>query len=198
MAALSSALPKEKQNKKLLYLALYSLGRITSYAIAGFIFGLAGWALAQSPAATALRIVAALLLVSMGLYLAGWWSGLLRFERWGQHIWRHIQPIAKRFIPIRNAQQALMLGALWGWLPCGLVYSTVIWSSSQGSASLSAILMLAFGLGTWPVLIASGLAAERLTAFLRQRSTRSIAGLLLILYGLWTFPGPHQHWFMSH
>lgn len=197
-AALAAAIPRECQDKKLLYLVLYNLGRILSYAAAGFLFGLAGWAIGQSPATDILRIIAALLLISMGLYLAGWWTGLLQIERLGQLLWRHIQPATQRFIPIRKASHALALGALWGWLPCGLVYSTVIWSASQGSASLGTLLMLAFGLGTWPVLIASGFAAERLTRFLRQRGTRSIAGLLIILYGIWTFPGPHQHWLTGH
>ena len=198
MGALALAIPKEQQHKKLLYLILYNLGRIISYAAAGFIFGLAGWAVDQSPAADALRIIAALLLISMGLYLANWWSGLVKIEQGGQVLWRHLRPIAQRYIPIQKSSHALSLGLLWGWLPCGLVYSTVIWSASQGDASLSALLMLFFGLGTWPTLIASGFAAERLTHFLRSRNVRSAAGLMIILYGIWTFPGPPHHWLIEH
>ena len=85
-----------------------------------------------------------------------------------------------------------------GWLPCGLVYSTLIWSSSHGSAGHSALLMLFFGLGTLPTLLATGAAAERLTALLRRRSLRVSAALVIILFGLWTLPGPHQHWLMQH
>ena len=92
----------------------------------------------------------------------------------------------------------LLLGALWGWLPCGLVYSTLLWAASQGHAGYSAALMLAFGLGTWPVLLATGLAAERVSSLLRRRSVRMAGGLLVILFGLWTLPGPHQHWLMGH
>ncbi|MNG26245.1 hypothetical protein D3C84_1112120 [compost metagenome] len=58
--------------------------------------------------------------------------------------------------------------------------------------------MLAFGIGTLPVLIATGLAAERLTALLRKRGVRIAGGLLVILFGLWTLPGPHQSWLMGH
>ena len=101
-------------------------------------------------------------------------------------------------LPVSRLPQALLLGALWGWLPCGLVYSTLLWAASQGSALDSALLMLAFGLGTWPVLLASGLAAERLLGLLRQRGIRAAAGLLVILFGLWSLPGPHQHWLMGH
>lgn len=198
MGALSMAIPADQQRKKINYILLYNLGRIASYALAGFLFGLAGWAIDQGPAATLLRILAGILLISMGLYLAGWWSGLTRLEQAGQIFWRPIKPLTKRFMPLRKQRHALLLGALWGWLPCGLVYSTLVWSASQGDAPLSALLMLCFGLGTWPVLIASGLAAERLTHFLRQRSVRATSGILIILYGLWTLPGPHQHWLMGH
>lgn len=77
-----------------------------------------------------------------------------------------------------------ILGGLWGWLPCGLVYSTLLWASSQGNAVNSALLMLAFGLGTWPVLLATGLAAERITTLLRKRGVRMAGGLLVILFGI--------------
>lgn len=197
MGALGMAIPADQANRKIQYLVLYNLGRILSYALAGFLFGLAGWAVDQSPAANILRVLAGLLLISMGLYLAGWWFGLTRLEQLGQHFWRPIQKAARRFMPLRRRRHALLLGTLWGWLPCGLVYSTLIWSASQGDARLSALLMFCFGLGTWPVLIASGLAAEQLGQFLRQRSVRAAAGLLIILYGIWTLPGPHQHLLMG-
>ncbi len=100
-------------------------------------------------------------------------------------------------MPLKKRRHALLLGALWGWLPCGLVYSTLIWSASQGDAGLGALLMFCFGLGTWPVLIASGFAAERLGQFLRHGKVRATAGLLVILYGIWTLPGPHHHLLMG-
>ena len=101
-------------------------------------------------------------------------------------------------MPVTSVPQALFLGAIWGWLPCGLVYSSLLWAASQGSAINSALLMLVFGLGTVPVLLATGMAAERLTALLRQRGVRIAGGVLVMLFGLWTLPGPHQHWLMGH
>jgi len=198
MGALTMAIPAEQRGKRLRLLVAYNLGRVLSYTTAGLLVGLAGWALAQSPAAMALRVVAGLLLIAMGLYLAGWWSGLTRIEAMGRGLWRHLQPIASRLMPVRNLPQALFLGALWGWLPCGLVYSTLLWAASQGDALDSALLMLAFGIGTWPVLLATGLAAERMTALLRKRGVRMAGGIMVILFGLWTLPGPHQHWLMGH
>src|SRR5690606_31194903 len=119
-------------------------------------------------------------------------------EALGRGLWRFIQPLTRRFMPVSSVPRALILGALWGWLPCGLVYSTLLWAASQGNALDSALLMFAFGLGTWPVLLATGLAAERLTALLRNRGVRIAGGLLVILFGLWTLPGPHQAWLMGH
>jgi hypothetical protein len=198
MGALTLAIPAEQRAQRFQLLLSYNLGRILSYATAGLLLGMAGWALANSPAAMLLRVIAALLLIAMGLYLAGWWSGLTRIEALGRGLWRYIQPLTRRFMPVTSLPRALLLGSLWGWLPCGLVYSTLLWAASQGDALDSAALMLAFGIGTLPVLLATGMAAERMTALLRKQGVRMAGGLLVILFGLWTLPGPHQHWLMGH
>ena len=198
MGALTLAIPPEQRGRRLRLLLAYNLGRVLSYGCAGLLLGLAGWAVASSPAALALRLLAALLLIVMGLYLAGWWSGLTRIEALGRGLWRHIQPVASRLLPVSSLPRALLLGALWGWLPCGLVYSTLLWAASQGNAGYSAALMLAFGVGTWPVLLATGLAAERVNTLLKRRSVRVAGGVLVMLFGIWTLPGPHQHWLMGH
>lgn len=198
MGALTLAIPPQQRGRRLHLLLAYNLGRICSYALAGLLLGLAGWALASSPAALALRVVAGLLMIVMGLYLAGWWSGLTRIEALGRGLWRWIQPLTRRFMPVTSLPRALLLGGLWGWLPCGLVYSTLLWAASQGNALDSAALMFAFGLGTLPVLLATGLAAERLSTLLRKQGIRMAGGVLVILFGLWTLPGPHQHWLMGH
>lgn len=198
MGALTLAIPPERRHQRLRLLVAYNAGRILSYTAAGLLLGLAGWALANGPLAAVLRSIAGLLLIAMGLYLAGWWSGLTRIEALGRGLWRRLQPITRRFMPITSAPRALLLGGLWGWLPCGLVYSTLLWAASQGDALHSAALMFAFGLGTLPVLLATGLAAERLVGLLRRRGVRVAGGLLVILFGLWTLPGPHQHWLMGH
>ncbi len=198
MGALTLAIPAERRHQRLRLLVAYNAGRILSYTTAGLLLGLAGWALASGPLAAVMRSIAGLLLIAMGLYLAGWWSGLTRIEALGRGLWRHLQPITRRCMPITSAPRALLLGGLWGWLPCGLVYSTLLWAASQGDALRSATLMFTFGLGTLPVLLATGLAAERLVSLLRQRGVRIAGGLLVILFGLWTLPGPHQHWLMGH
>lgn len=198
MGALTLAIPEHQRSRRLRLLLAYNLGRVLCYALIGLLVGLLGWAIASSPGATGMRVIAALLLIVMGLYLAGWWSGLTRVEGLGRGVWRHIQPLASRLLPVSTVPRALLLGGLWGWLPCGLVYSTLLWAASQGNALHSALLMLGFGLGTWPVLLATGLTAERTTALLRRRGLRTAGGVLVILFGIWTLPGPHQHWLTGH
>ncbi len=197
MGALTMAIPPAAKARRLQILLAYNLGRIASYSVAGLLLGLVGWA-ANQAFADGLRIFAALLLLAMGLYLAGWWQGLTKVEALGQGLWRYVQPLTKRFMPVHNLPQALLLGSLWGWLPCGLVYSTLLWAASQGDALTSMSLMAAFGLGTLPLMLATGLAANTLRQLLQRPLTRQAAGLLVMLFALWTLPGPHQQWLMGH
>tara|TARA_R110000764_G_scaffold79136_3_gene157641 strand:+ start:1697 stop:2443 length:747 start_codon:yes stop_codon:yes gene_type:complete len=199
MGALTLAIPAEQRKGWPLWRILlsYNLGRISSYTLAGALLGSFGWALQGMGLGVVLRTIAGLLMICMGLYLANWWSGLTRIESLGRGLWRRIEPRARRLLPVQRPGQALLLGMLWGWLPCGLVYSSLVWASSHGSSATSALLMLAFGLGTLPTLLATGAAADKLTALLRKRSLRIGAASLIIAFGLWTLPGPHQQWIIS-
>jgi sulfite exporter TauE/SafE len=187
MGALTLAIPAEKRQQRFFYLLAYNLGRILSYALAGLLIGLAGWALSAGPLATLMRVLAGLLLIAMGLYLAGWWSGLTRIEALGRNLWRIIQPLTKHFLPVTSAPKAIVLGALWGWLPCGLVSTALVWTLSSGGAAEGAALMLAFGLGTLPNLLLMGAAAAQLGRWVRTPGVRQAAGLLVIGFGLVMF-----------
>ncbi len=59
-------------------------------------------------------------------------------------------PLASKAIPVNSPAKALSLGVIWGWLPCGLVYSTLTWALASGSIVSGASIMLFFGLGTLP------------------------------------------------
>ena len=196
MGALTMAIPPEQRRGWRLWRVLlgYNFGRIASYSLAGALLGSLGWLIQDLGLGALLRVVAGLLMIAMGLYLANWWSGLTRIEQLGRGLWRHIEPRARKLLPVTRMPQAILLGSLWGWLPCGLVYSTLVWASSQGGTGLSAALMATFGLGTLPTLLATGLLANRMMAILRQRAVRVTAGLLIILFGIWTIPGPHTAW----
>jgi sulfite exporter TauE/SafE len=193
VAALTFGLPPERRQglvQTLPFLLAYNGGRIASYALAGAIMGGAGMLVARlvpvQVAQQALLVVAGLFMVAMGLYLAGWWSGLGRLERAGGVLWRRLEPFGRRLMPVRHPAQALALGLLWGWLPCGLVYSTLVWSVSAGGAWQGAALMLAFGLGTLPNLLLMGVAAGAIARLARDARVRQVAGGAVVLFGLWT------------
>jgi len=166
----------------------YNLGRILSYMLAGVIAGGLGVLLAQTGplhyTQQILSIVAGLFMILMGLYLGGWWMGLARVEKAGGLVWKRIEPLGRKLLPVRSSGQAFLLGMVWGWLPCGLVYSVLIWALSAGSMAEGALLMVAFGLGTLPNLLLMGAAAGWLGSLLRKPLVRKIAGALVILFGI--------------
>ena len=171
----------------------YNLGRILSYTLAGALVGALGSAslalAGQLPLRIALYLAANLMLIALGFYLMGVTRALAFTERVGQNLWRHIQPLTRRFLPARTVAQALPLGMLWGWLPCGLVYSALATALAAGSASQGALLMLAFGLGTLPNLLLAGLLLVRLRHLVQQPAVRLAAGLLVTAVGLWGLLG---------
>lgn len=148
--------------------------------------GEAGVALSGTlPARLVLFLLANLMLVALGFYLMGATRALGFAERLGQNLWRHIQPLTRRFLPARTVWQAFPLGMLWGWLPCGLVYSALAMSLTSGSALRGAGMMLAFGAGTLPTLLLAGILAVRLNEYMARPVVRGIAGLLVMSFGLW-------------
>lgn len=171
----------------------YNGGRILSYAAAGAIAGALGAASmgleGQVPARLILYFIANLMLVALGLYLLGLTKTLAFTERAGQHLWRYLQPLTRRFLPARSVAQAFPLGVLWGWLPCGLVYSALASALTAGSAGRGGLMMLAFGLGTLPNLLLAGIVLARLNEFVRHPVVRTLSGLLVLGFGLYGFFG---------
>ncbi|GLQ30082.1 sulfite exporter TauE/SafE family protein [Litoribrevibacter albus] len=173
----------------------FNLGRITSYTGAGFLIGLASSLLANlSPTVgMILRLIAGVFIVLMGLYIADWSRAITKIEKPGQWIWKRIQPLTKPFLPADTVYKSLSLGLLWGWLPCGLVYSTLVLASANASPTSSALVMFAFGLGTLPTMLATGLLASQLSNIIRNKNIRNLAAIMMILMGLWIIWGNGQH-----
>lgn len=188
-SALGMAVPGQKPAwDKLLG---YSTGRLASYTLMGACAGALGVAIL--PNLAPLRILSGLMLIAMALYLANWWRGLVWLERGGARLWRYLQPLSKALLPVRNKRQALALGALWGWLPCGLVYSALTFALAQGGALNAALAMLAFGLGTAPAVLATGTAATQLRRWVQKPGVRLLMAGLILLFGLWTLWGAFGH-----
>jgi sulfite exporter TauE/SafE len=177
-----------KSQPKILFLVAYNAGRILSYTLAGALAGLLG---ASSfflnhvlPIQHLLYFISSLMLIFLGLYLAGFWYGISYIENAGRSLWARLQPYSKKFIPVQNLKQAFALGGLWGWLPCGLVYSVLIAAIATGSVVNGGLLMLAFGLGTLPTLMAMGMTAVKLKATLQNIWVRRVSGLLVLGFGI--------------
>jgi len=172
----------------------YNLGRITSYAVAGALVALVGqWGESYLALGPVLRIVSGVVLILMGCYLAGWWRVLVRLEKIGGALWKRIQPLSVKLLPVRSLPQALVLGMLWGWLPCGLVYTALAYAATSANTMEGALAMAAFGLGTAPAMVAGGLFAARVRTFLQSHAVRTIAAVIMIAFGVWTVAGVVMH-----
>ncbi|NMP15504.1 sulfite exporter TauE/SafE family protein [Thalassotalea sp. Y01] len=166
----------------------YNLGRIASYTFFGAVAGFTGSLAIKSIGIQVLwlKAIAAIFIILLGLYIARMWFVLTHIETAGKYLWRYIQPFAKHLLPIKNAKQALLLGVIWGWLPCGLVYSTLTWALAAGSASQGAMIMLAFGIGTLPALLVLSTSVQSVTNLISSLLFKKISGILLIAYGVYS------------
>ncbi|WP_290609755.1 sulfite exporter TauE/SafE family protein [Arsukibacterium sp. UBA3155] len=188
VAALQLALPERSFSWKLAMQLLLSMGRLTTYTLLGALVGYFG---AQAMALAGisliwLRLLAGILLLLMALYIARLWFALTALERAGRHIWALVKPLSQKVMPLDSLPKAYLYGLCWGWLPCGLVYSTLGWSLASGSASQGALIMLSFGIGTLPALLAFGSMASQLSKFKNKPMVRYSAAGLLAIYGLYT------------
>jgi sulfite exporter TauE/SafE len=165
----------------------YNGGRIISYATAGAIagfFGQTGLALRVGTLTLAMPIIASAALIVMALYVAGVPHVKRVLEGAGGVIWRRLQPFSRRFLPANTVPRAFGLGTIWGWLPCGMVYAVLMTAVAAAGPAEGALVMLAFGLGTLPNVLALGVIASRLKA-LRLKSVRmgaaaAIAGMAVV------------------
>ena len=167
-------------------LIFFNAGRISSYAFAGAIagaIGALGWY--ASGAQAALSVVASVVLGLVGLHLAGLRGPMLLLERFGVPLWRRIQPFAVSFSRKQDIVSAYAAGLAWGWLPCGLVYGALTAAAFAGGPEKGAVAMLAYGLGTAPWLLAAGLAAARLRAWLAKKPVRLAVGGTVLGFGVW-------------
>ncbi len=184
VAALNAVTPADQN--KLPYTLAYNFGRITSYTIAGAITGALGQMATNfiPLGGPILSFISAIMLLLLACYLGNWWRGLVHVEALGQRLFRTLQPVSKRFIPFKNPAYAIPYGFIWGWLPCGLVYSTLTWSLAVGNAIDGALIMLAFGLGTLPTLVAASVGSQYLIKGFKHPIVRQAIAISLLMYAI--------------
>ena len=203
IGALSLSLPediRQRRQRHVFFISLYNLGRILSYSFAGLVVGYIGAEAAaytdMSGGPSILRHTGVVLMIAIGLYLAGWLPQLSKVERIGVPLWKVLEPIGRKLVPVTTMPRALLYGLVWGWLPCGMVYFVLVWALTSGSAAQGALTMAAFGLGTLPSLLAAGLAVSSLKRFTRLKTVRQVVGVLVIAMAIGSLlmpMGGHKH-----
>lgn len=205
IGALSLSLPVEIRNHKaklFSFVLSYNVGRLISYSIAGLIAGAVGTSAFQSvgfeQGHTILRIIGVCMMIAIGLYLTGWLPQLASVEKIGIPVWKRLEPIGRKLVPVASLPKALAYGLIWGWLPCGLVYFVLIWALTAGDAINGALTMLAFGAGTLPTLITAGFMTSWITRFAHSTRARQIVGLLIIIMAIGSLFIPMEHHQQHH
>jgi len=204
IGALTFSLPEHIRNNRwhlIPYVSAYNFGRITSYSLAGALAGGLGGqitGLAPQYGHLVLQLFAAVLMVGIGLYLAGWFPNFTKIEHIGKPIWKKLEPISQKLIPVKSPTHAYLFGLVWGWLPCGLVYTALIWSSTAGNVKDGALLMLAFGAGTLPTVMIAGILTGWFVRLSRSTYFRPLVGLTVIIMALITGYLALQHIGVPH
>ena len=175
--------------------ALPNLGRVLGYALAGAIVGGIGGGLlgvARVPGlGIAMRAMVGIVLVIAGLRLLDRRHRLPNFGGGsGARLWRWLAPLRARAWPADTTGKRLLLGLVWGWMPCGLSTTLLAAAWLQASAAHGALTMSAFGLGTLPMMVPLTWAGARIGQRLQRGGLRNAAGALVIGAGLLTLAGP--------
>ncbi|MEC9296732.1 MAG: sulfite exporter TauE/SafE family protein [SAR324 cluster bacterium] len=193
ISGLTLGVSEENRRKNLLpFSLLYNFGRIISYSVAGAMVTSLGTISDNYGFGIEVRkiltLLAATIMIFLGLYLTGWWiTVILKIEKIGTFLWQRIEPYAKRYIPIRSKGHALIAGLLWGWLPCGLVYSTLFLAMSGKGVAQGVMVMTSFGIGTLPALLTIGYFSDSLIAHLQKKWIRTFAGIMIVGFGIFQF-----------
>ncbi len=177
------------QKKRLLpFVFNYNIGRIISYTIAGALAGLIETLIVMPMGEITghrfLQLLSATIMTAAGLYIAGWFPRFAYIEKIGLRFWKLIEPAGRGLIPVKNCGQAFLFGMVWGWLPCGLVYSALALAATAGSIKQSALTMLFFGLGTLPAVIGIGIMTGMLTKLSKMQRFKQAVGLFMIALAL--------------
>lgn len=172
-------------------LAIAHAARIATYAALGAIAGAAGgvaFATAFAPWQRGLYAVANLALLLLAIGIARGRTAPAALEALGLKLYSSVAPAASSALRGTGWRSRAALGALWGLTPCALVYGVLPVALLSGGAWQGAAIMLAFGLGTLPNLVAASWLLARAKRWLQARWLRWSAGALVgafALAGLW-------------
>jgi sulfite exporter TauE/SafE len=176
---------------------LYNTGRLTTYCFLGGLAGAFGQVICTAHGVTAtplldgsmdvaqrtLAIVAGLLMIAMALQFFGW---LQAFHRLAIGFGGSTLAMSLRsLLTARNPAAPLAFGVFNGFLPCPLVYAFIAQAASTAEALSGVLVMVAFGLGTFPAMLMMGGVGRVLVPAWRQRGVW-LAGCCILVLGLIT------------
>ena len=191
VTALSLGLPEEiRQNRTRfsILVCAYNFGRVFSYTVAGALVGIFGHIILglvhNNTGHYILRILAGLILILLGLHIGGWITAIKRIEGIGIRVWQVIRPIGAYFLPVDSMPKALLMGCIWGWLPCGMVYSVLLWSATSADPIAATLCMLSFGIGTLPGMISAGLVSNSLRRLFARANIKKVFAIIIICFGI--------------
>lgn len=184
----SLTLAVKERTRVPLYTVLYNLGRLVSYGIAGALTAGISQELASRSGIfnQVMAVLSGVFMILVALYIMRFTVSLTWLEFIGKKaIWQHLVKFNKYFMPVNSAPKAFGYGALWGWLPCGLVYSALMWAITTKNAFDGALFMAFFALGTMPAMLGLAFAADKFKLAINQLAVRLVLGNLLLFYGLY-------------
>jgi len=176
------------KSKMSAFIFSYNFGRIFSYMLAGLIIGLIESVLSlpfgDEHGHRFLQIISSLIITGAGFYIAGWFPNFAYIEKTGSRFWKFIEPYGRKLIPVASLKQAFLFGMVWGWIPCGLVYTALALAATTGNINTSILVMLAFGLGTLPAVMGVGLFSRFISQLSTLKTTKQIVGMLLVFIAI--------------
>ncbi|HIH2762628.1 MAG TPA: sulfite exporter TauE/SafE family protein [Candidatus Azoamicus sp. MARI] len=184
----SISLSKEKKHEKNIYQLYYNVGRILGYILINtiaFSIGLILIKILKIDNLNILKLFSGITLITISFYLLNIINFIKKIEHLSFKLWFHISKYTKFFFPVKNPIQAIILGIIWAHIPCGLVYSTIIWSTSSGSLFKSIILILFFGLGTLPSMLGLTLLSNNIKKIINYKIIKFIIIIFFFSFGFY-------------
>ena len=195
-AAFSPSVSSLNPQRRIAATIVFNLGRISSYAIAGFVAGALSFVIGSQINigywSEIMRLATGITIAAIGIALLFQLPLLNSLEHLGQPVWRRLAPLTVKLRSEVTPNKAYLLGLLWGWIPCGMVYSMLLVALMSGQPHYGVMIMVCFGLGTLPALTLSGLFLAQLGRRFERKNLLRYAGLLCLLVGIWTALAPHM------
>lgn len=171
---------------KYIYVFIYNVGRILGYVSITLIINILGIFLfdINSNYIILIKLFSNIMLILIGLYILDLFKIILLIENTFLYTWNIILLLIKKINPSRSLFNALIFGFFWGYIPCGLVYSTVLWTLGSKSLLDSLLLIIFFGIGTLPSMMFTTIFGIKYKNLFSNNILKKLSGVLLIIFAI--------------